>query len=378
MRGIANEVKRRTIFDFYRARADIICIQETHCTKELESIWRNEWGGNIFFSNGTSNSKGVAILINRAFYCDFLSQETDSEGRILLINLRIEGQCVSIINVYAPNKDTPQFIQEIAEIYVNANGGKIMVGDFNVAMEGSLDRYGTLHNNDKMQLALKEFLDQNYLVDVWRIRHPTETQFTWTKSTKDSFKASRLDYIFISRGIDQKVKNEMFLPGIMTDHRACHITIELSKTQRGVGFWKFNNTLLEDQEYVKETEQEIDLTIKCTENLCAIEIWEKLKSQIAKTTKEYAKKCSNAKKETICSLTEIVSELESRQPLIEAECTILEKAKSDLNDKLLERTRGIMFRSKANWYEFGEKGSKYFLGLEKDRYNAKTCYSLTL
>ena len=35
-----------------------------------------------------------------------------------------------------------------------------------------------------------------------------------------------------------------------------------------------------------------------------------------------------------------------------------------------------MFRCKANWYEYGEKSSKYFYSLEKAKYNAKTCYKL--
>ena len=35
-----------------------------------------------------------------------------------------------------------------------------------------------------------------------------------------------------------------------------------------------------------------------------------------------------------------------------------------------------MFRSKVQWYEEGEKNSKYFYALEKARYNAKTCYKI--
>ena len=35
-----------------------------------------------------------------------------------------------------------------------------------------------------------------------------------------------------------------------------------------------------------------------------------------------------------------------------------------------------MFRNKVQWYEEGEKNSKYFLSLEKERYNAKTCFKM--
>jgi len=31
---------------------------------ENVSIWKSEWGGAIFFSHGSTHSKGVSILIN--------------------------------------------------------------------------------------------------------------------------------------------------------------------------------------------------------------------------------------------------------------------------------------------------------------------------
>ena len=42
----------------------------------------------------------------------------------------------------------------------------------------------------------------------------------------------------------------------------------------------------------------------------------------------------------------------------------------------MEKIQGVMFRSKAKWYELGERSSKYFFTLEKTKYNAKTCYKL--
>ena len=54
----------------------------------------------------------------------------------------------------------------------------------------------------------------------------------------------------------------------------------------------------------------------------------------------------------------------------------MEDTKIELEDKTLERIRGVMFRSKAKWVEEGEKNTKYFYSLEKARYNAKTCYKV--
>ena len=43
--------------------ADVVLLQETHSNKKSEKIWRNEWGGNIYYSYGESNARGTCIMI---------------------------------------------------------------------------------------------------------------------------------------------------------------------------------------------------------------------------------------------------------------------------------------------------------------------------
>ena len=40
--------------------------------------------------------------------------------------------------------------------------------------------------------------------------------------------------------------------------------------------------------------------------------------------------------------------------------------------------KALCFRSKAKWAIEGEKNTKYFMNLEKARYNAKTCHTLLI
>ena len=117
------------IFDFYRSRTDILCLQETHSTENLENLWRNEWGGgNRFFSHGTSGSRGVEILINRKFYCNCMRQQKDINRRLLKFDFIIEGENVFIVNVYGPNKDTLEFINELENLCSDAHPIKIIAG----------------------------------------------------------------------------------------------------------------------------------------------------------------------------------------------------------------------------------------------------------
>ena len=38
--------------------------KEIYSEQKDENVWRNEWGGDIFFSHGSTHSRGVCILIN--------------------------------------------------------------------------------------------------------------------------------------------------------------------------------------------------------------------------------------------------------------------------------------------------------------------------
>ena len=49
-----------------------------------------------------------------------------------------------------------------------------------------------------------------------------------------------------------------------------------------------------------------------------------------------------------------------------------------LNQLTDEYTRAVIFRSKAKWYHLGEKNTQYFLNLEKNRYDARTCNAILL
>jgi hypothetical protein len=50
--------------------------------------------------------------------------------------------------------------------------------------------------------------------------------------------------------------------------------------------------------------------------------------------------------------------------------------KKDLEDLNKEKMAGIIFRSKCDWAEYGEKNSKYFLNLEKYNFENKHITSL--
>ena len=59
------QLKEGVFFSFLKdLKASIYFLQETYSEPNDENIWKNEWGGEIFFSHGTNRSKGVCTLVN--------------------------------------------------------------------------------------------------------------------------------------------------------------------------------------------------------------------------------------------------------------------------------------------------------------------------
>ena len=130
-RGLAERVKRKRIFHYcYEKNIDIVCLQETHFTKRKHTMIRNEWGGDIFYSDGETNARGVAILVRRGLTLEDMSMEKDSEGRMIAISFKIGNKTIYVCNVYAPNVDEPEFfVNIINKIHNKSHDYIVWTGD---------------------------------------------------------------------------------------------------------------------------------------------------------------------------------------------------------------------------------------------------------
>ena len=98
---------------------------------------------------------------------------------------------------------------------------------------------------------LKNFTYIQNLSDRWRSKHPNDLVYTWFSNKHNENIASRLDRIYISdEFIYHKTTTDTPLHYV-TDHTPLTLTFSFHKNEtRGPGFWKFNNELLEDPDYI--------------------------------------------------------------------------------------------------------------------------------
>ena len=145
---------------------------------------------------------------------------------------------------------------------------------------------------------------------------------------------------------------------------------------RGPRTWKFNNSLLQDENYlqlIKDNYPSIEHKYQDVENKQLL--WELIKMEIRAETIKYSKtKRFNMKTREIAiqlKLEELDRKLCNSTDLNDEILTEFETLKNELNEIYSTKGKEAMFRSKVKWVEQGEKPTKYFFNLEKRNYEKK-------
>lgn len=112
--GLSDKNHRRDTLHFLKSKNySIYFLQDTHFTCKEENYIRAQWGYECYFSNFSSQSRGVAIFINNNFEYKIHGVDRDNNGNKLTLDITIEGIRLSLINIYGPNRDDPHFYSEI-------------------------------------------------------------------------------------------------------------------------------------------------------------------------------------------------------------------------------------------------------------------------
>ena len=92
-------------------------------------------------------------------------------------------------------------------------------------------------------------MDAFDLVDIQRLQHPRLKKYTYeSKALKVT---SRIDFFLVAKNLTRYVKKSEIHSSIAPDHYAIYLLLSwTSKISRGPGLWKFNNTLLDDADYI--------------------------------------------------------------------------------------------------------------------------------
>ena len=374
VRGLKNRLKRLKLFNYLKTQKfDLVCLQESHITNNDIQIWEKEWGGKLFYNVGTGHSKGEVILVSKLF-----SGTVDlirAQDRLLIVSVSYEDYNFNLVNIYAPNdgQEKIRFFNILQGILGNFNENEMIVtGDFNCAMNDQLDIITGQPHNRLEKEELNNLIGTLGIYDTWRVLHSDEKDFTWSKT--NPFIARRIDYCFCTDVILSSVVYCEHTFMSESDHKGISIELNNSNFKRGPGYWRFNNSLLTDRNFIEQMNDLLDdVNISNTDN--PIEKWETCKLEIKSFCVAYGKEKSIRNRNEILDLQNELKQIEY-QLINNPTDAYLSRRLIEIKQKIdiiqTNRTKGAQVRARIKWIEEGEKSTKFFFNLEKSRAKKNT------
>ena len=150
----------------------------------------------------------MVILYSEKFKGQVLNSFSSNDGRILLVNVQINDDIVTLVLAYAPNIEIEkiEFYLKL-QIFIKSNSDNIhnliVAGDFNACLKKT-DRSPESAKMDKSD-AFEYMLKHTLLKDTWQISKSSSPGFTYFDKKSRSY--SRIDYILVSEKLLYDLNN---------------------------------------------------------------------------------------------------------------------------------------------------------------------------
>ena len=124
---------------------------------------------------------------------------------------------------------------------------------------------------------------------------------------------SRIDFLLVAKILTKCVKRSDIHPSITPDHcGAVYIVLSIPEiNSRGPGSWKFNNSLLADDEYLEMVRELYPFLRNKYKNVKDNQLfWELLKMEIRSATTSFAKEKAKIRKMRELEVNKLLEELD--------------------------------------------------------------------
>ena len=286
-----------------------------------------------------------------------------SSGKVVSVVIKINDYSFNIVNIYAPTNFTERkvFFENLHEYFLPSDS-IVIAGDFN-CYEYQSDKTG---GNLSCAKYLADFRSTFNLVDAWHRLNPHSRQCTMFNS--DFSIGSRLDKFLVSQSLFSFMSNCEIMPFCLSDHDIVYLTLRLDDLcPRGPGLWKFNNSLLQDTNFIEYISDRMNALIEGIEHFPSVKLWwdffkNSLKAEIISFSRTKRKNLSH---ERVVLTNEIIR---LKALLVCGDfsvSSVIRDLENKLKDLVLKELSGVTIRSKARWLEEGEKPSRFFFKLER-------------
>ena len=280
------------------------------------------------------------------------------------------------MNCYAPNKEKEKKLfplkvtNALKTINYSVSDCILAAGDWNTIFSPDIDIKGGSRNCTNIASdEFMTFLNEYDLIDIWQMKNSLLERFTYRQ--KRPLIQTRLDYFLVNNYFQELVINTDIISSPWSDHSGITLEIKhLPLNEKGRGTWKFNNSFLEDQQFVSDLKRNIRKWKRDYQGINDKRvIWELFKFEIRHFCIEFGKQKCKKQKDNVARLNDKLKRLETN---LNSE-TFLEYDQVKQEIKNIEDyfAKGVIIRSKVQFFEEDEKCTKYFFDLEKVNYKRK-------
>ena len=139
-----------------------------------------------------------------------------SQGRDVLLEALIQDSPFALLNIYAPNKCAEQcdffnkILEELKSSLTFADSSFVIGGDLSVIFDHDLDGNGGIKKTKESVKILENTCLEQDLIDIWRVRNPTEKRFT--RRQKTPIIRRRLDYWLANNSLQDDIVSVHIIP----------------------------------------------------------------------------------------------------------------------------------------------------------------------
>ena len=371
--GLRGVDKRSGLLQWLRslpAIVDVVCLQECHVSSQDEcQSWFRSSGFSSAVSPGSVRSCGIIVLYRPLL--SLVNSWCDSDGRFLLVEFSFRETVFRVCSVYAPNRNPARdlFLDDLSP-KIDPSIPTILAGDFNAVFDRLLDRVGSSPDDTSREssVSLCRLFDLCCVEDVWRYLHPSSSSFTWARW--DHSCASRIDFFGVPYAWVPFVSSCDIVPCPLSDHCALLLSLSIPEVvPHGPGLWKFNISVLHDEDYIKlitDFWSSWRARTQCFPSLS--QWWDVGKSKIKGLTISFCanrNKVKNLERDLLVRLADhLKSQVDSGRV---SSVGPYRSTLSRIKELDFDAARGAQVRSRVLWTEEGESSSAYFFRLERKR-----------
>ena len=260
--GFGQKQKRTKFFlHIKKINPDIIMLCDTRLDAISEKILRNEIDFDCYYNSLSSDRRGVAILLKKNVPISASIINKDNDGNLLTIAATYDNKKFILSCIYGPNDDDPSFFDNIFSFNSGIDcPNQIIGGDFNVTFNHGKDNYAYADERSKMsRRRLNQLVIDHSFFDVYRNFHPDKKEFTWKNNS--GRQRARLDMFVASECLRPFITFYKKNTPIQSDHDIIQMNLDFAKFSRGKGYWRHNNSLLKNIDYVNRIKNHFRLTL---------------------------------------------------------------------------------------------------------------------